>query len=149
MVNGATASGITVGTADGDDTITAVRGLGGIVGRMTVTGGILDCTNYADIVGTSTSSGNVGGIVGAAYYTANNSWMILSGCKNYGDISNKCMGVGGIAGLSAAGWRIARTMAPSLVAASVRPVRPAPASAASWASSRTPATSPAVPTAGT
>lgn len=102
MVNGSTASGITVGTENGNDTITAVRGLGGIVGRMTISGGIIDCVNYATIKGTSEKSGNVGGIVGAAYYTNTNSWMIISGCKNYGSVSNKCMGVGGIVGLSAA-----------------------------------------------
>ena len=102
MVNGSTASNITVGADGEDNTIKASRGLGGVVGRMTVSGGIIDCVNYASVVGTSTASGNVGGIVGAAYYTENNSWMVISGCKNHGNVSNDCMGVGGIVGLSAA-----------------------------------------------
>ena len=97
MVNGSVVSGVEV-----SGTLTAVRGLGGIVGRMTVSGLVEDCVNNAKVEGTSTSSGNVGGIVGAAYYTKANVEMYIVNCQNHGAISNRCMGVGGIAGFSAA-----------------------------------------------
>ena len=64
MINGATVSGVTVESGS----VTAVRGNGGIVGRMTVSGTIENCNNLASITATSVTSGNVGGIVGAAYY---------------------------------------------------------------------------------
>lgn len=63
MINGATVSGVTVESGS----VTAVRGNGGIVGRMTVSGTIENCNNHASITATSVTSGNVGGIVGAAY----------------------------------------------------------------------------------
>ena len=79
--------------------VVADRGNGGIVGRMTVTGSIVDCYNYADITSLS-EDGNTGGIVGAAYYK--NEGMIIDGCYNYGTITSKGPGVGGIVGLSSA-----------------------------------------------
>ena len=79
--------------------VVADRGNGGIVGRMTVTGSIVDCYNYAYITSLS-EDGNTGGIVGAAYYK--NEGMIIDGCYNYGTITSKGPGVGGIVGLSSA-----------------------------------------------
>ena len=99
MVNEATASSLTMGTANGTDTITAVRGLGGIVGRMTIRGTIENCVNYANISG---SGANVGGIAGAAYYTAVGSEMTISNCDNYGTITCTAGVTGGIVGFSAA-----------------------------------------------
>lgn len=99
MVNNSTANGLTMGTANGTDTITAVCGLGGVVGRMTISGIIENCVNYAGISG---SGANVGGIVGAAYYTAAGSEMTISNCDNYGTITCIAGVTGGIVGLSAA-----------------------------------------------
>ena len=96
MVNGSTVSNIEMDVGSG---ITAVRGLGGIVGRMTVSGTIENCVNEASIDG---SGANVGGIVGAAYYTAVGSEMYITNCKNYGAVTCTEGVVGGIAGLSAA-----------------------------------------------
>ncbi|HJA24525.1 MAG TPA: hypothetical protein H9795_00490 [Candidatus Fournierella merdigallinarum] len=99
MVNDATVSGVTMGAQGGGDTITAVRGLGGIVGRMTISGTIENCANYATITG---SGANVGGIVGAAYYTAKGSEMVIENCQNHGTVSCTAGVTGGIAGLSSA-----------------------------------------------
>ncbi len=96
MVNGSTVSNIEM---DVGSDITAVRGLGGIVGRMTISGTIKNCVNEASING---SGANVGGIVGAAYYTAVGSEMYITNCKNYGAVTCTAGVAGGIAGLSAA-----------------------------------------------
>ena len=96
MVNGSTVSNIEMDVGSG---ITAVRGLGGIVGRMTISGTIENCVNEASING---SDANVGGIVGAAYYTAVGSEMYITNCKNYGAVTCTAGVAGGIAGLSAA-----------------------------------------------
>lgn len=96
MVNGSTVSNIEMDVGSG---ITAVRGLGGIVGRMTISGTIENCVNEASING---SGANVGGIVGAAYYTAVGSEMYITNCKNYGAVTCTAGVAGGIAGLSAA-----------------------------------------------
>ena len=97
MVDGSVVRDVAV-----NGSLTAVRGLGGIVGRMTVSGLIENCVNNATVAGTSTGSGNVGGIVGAAYYTDEDVEMYIVNCQNHGAISNNKLGVGGIAGLSAA-----------------------------------------------
>ena len=96
MVNDSTVSNIEMDVGSG---ITAVRGLGGIVGRMTISGTIENCVNEASING---SGANVGGIVGAAYYTAVGSEMYITNCKNYGAVTCTAGVAGGIAGLSAA-----------------------------------------------
>lgn len=95
MVNNSTASGLTMASGS----VSAVRGLGGIVGRMTISGTIENCVNYAEITG---SGANVGGIVGAAYYTELNSAMTIKNCVNHGLITCTAGVTGGIAGLSAA-----------------------------------------------
>ncbi len=95
MVNGAQANAISVSGA-----ISAARGNGGIAGRLIADGAIIDCINEAKITGTS-ASGNVGGIVGAAYYSENGADMRISGCENHGEILGVTV-VGGIVGLSAA-----------------------------------------------
>ena len=83
--------------------VSVKRGNGGIVGRMTKSGTIKDCTNYATVSGTGA---NVGGIVGAAYYTDNytsdTDAMVITGCVNNGAVNGTAGVVGGIAGLSSA-----------------------------------------------
>ena len=86
------------GSNDGS-TVKSNRGNGGIVGRMTVSGSITDCYNYANVTAL-TNGGNTGGIVGAAYYE--NQDMIIDGCYNYGTIDSPGSGVGGIVGLNSA-----------------------------------------------
>ena len=97
LTGGGTVSGIEVVSGK----IIAKRGNGAVVGRMTKSGTIEDCINRATVSG---SDSNVGGIVGAAYYTEQDSKMIISNCTNYGEVS--CTApvsvVGGIVGLSAA-----------------------------------------------
>lgn len=97
LTGGGTVSGIEVVSGK----IIAKRGNGAVVGRMTKSGTIEDCINSATVSG---SDSNVGGIVGAAYYTEQDSKMIISNCTNYGKVS--CTApvsvVGGIVGLSAA-----------------------------------------------
>ena len=103
MIDGATVKNCTVGSDSDEDTssIIASRGNGGIVGRMTISGAIEGCTNYAHIKATGTG-GNTGGIVGAAYYTETGKTMTVSDCHNHGIVESAGMGVGGIVGLSAA-----------------------------------------------
>ena len=79
--------------------VAAVRGNGAIVGRMIKGGTISGCKNYATVTGTGA---NVGGIVGAAYYTAEGQTMIIEACGNYGTVTGTAGAVGGIVGLSAA-----------------------------------------------
>ncbi len=63
LLNGATVSGVEVRGR------MAVKNGGGIVGRAIRSATLTDCRNYAEISGTVA---NVGGIIGAAYYTAKN-----------------------------------------------------------------------------
>ena len=94
LTNGGTAENITV-----DGEISVKRGNGGIVGRMTKFGIITGCENNATINGTGA---NVGGIVGAAYYTITDGEMYISDCENNGAVAGTEGAVGGIVGLSAA-----------------------------------------------
>lgn len=80
--------------------VSGASGIGGLVGRMTLSGTITECTNDATVTQTG-STGNVGGIVGAAYYTTPSGQMIVSGCTNNGTVSGS-NAVGGIVGLGAA-----------------------------------------------
>ena len=79
--------------------ISGTEGVGAIVGRLLVDGTIENCSNNATINGTST---NVGGIVGAAYYTAIGKEMHITGCVNMGSVNADRYCTGGIVGLSAA-----------------------------------------------
>lgn len=94
VVNGGKISGVTV-----SGSVTAKRGNGGIVGRLIASGEISNCVNNATLTATGA---NVGGIVGAAYYTAVGAEMTISNCTNNGAINSTNYGVGGIVGLSAA-----------------------------------------------
>lgn len=94
MVNGATVKGVTV-----DGSVSAKRGNGGIAGRMTVSGTIAECVNNAKVTG---AAANVGGIVGAAYYTGQGKSMYITRCENSGDVIGNGGVAGGIVGLSAA-----------------------------------------------
>lgn len=90
------------GTADNiavSGSVSAKRGNGGIVGRMTISGTISNCVNNAEINGTGA---NVGGIVGAAYYTETGKRMYITDCENHGAVTGTNYAVGGIVGLSAA-----------------------------------------------
>ena len=80
-------------------TISAKGAAGGVVGRMMIDGTIADCSNGATV--TSTNN-NVGGIAGAAYYTAVGKTMTISNCSNSGNITAGGCAVGGISGLNAA-----------------------------------------------
>lgn len=95
LTGGGTVSGIEVLSG----TVNATRGNGAVVGRMTKSGTISTCTNHAAITGTGA---NIGGIVGAAYYTEDGSTMTIEDCHNYGTVSGTAGAVGGIVGLSAA-----------------------------------------------
>lgn len=79
--------------------VSATNGCGGIAGRLTLNGAIEHCTNNASV--TATAGANVGGIVGAAYYTALDQQMRIAHCTNTAAISGKGV-AGGIVGLSAA-----------------------------------------------
>lgn len=100
LCDGGKVSGCTVGSADESETsvISVVRGNGGIVGRLTISGTIENCTNYAHVTATGP---NVGGIVGAAYYEPDVSGIIIKGCHNYGIVEGTDA-VGGIVGYSVA-----------------------------------------------
>lgn len=74
--------------------------MGGIAGRMTLSGTIENCENSASVAAAD-GVGNAGGIVGAAYYTTPTGRMAITGCRNSGSISGTDC-IGGIAGLSAA-----------------------------------------------
>ncbi len=95
MVNNATADSIIV-----SGSVTAADGTGGVVGRMTISGTISNCTNSATVTGTGSGAGT-GGIVGKAYYTGENKVMTISGCTNSGIVTSG-YAAGGIVGLSAA-----------------------------------------------
>ncbi len=94
LTGGGTADNITV-----SGSVSAKRGNGGIVGRMLVSGTISNCTNNAAM---SATGANVGGIVGAAYYTAEGKDMYITNCTNNGSINSTYYGAGGIVGLSSA-----------------------------------------------
>lgn len=94
MVEGATAENITVSGA-----ITGYDGVGGIVGRMIISGTITGCTNNASV---TSPYGGIGGIVGKAYYEDNTNTELFSSitnCTNNGTITAP-MYVGGIVGLA-------------------------------------------------
>ena len=98
LTDGATVSNVTVSSGS----ISAAEGAGAIVGRMTRTGTVENCNNNATITVTQQ---NGGGIVGAAYYTSTEGDMVISGCKNSGNVTStsaSSVAVGGIVGLSAA-----------------------------------------------
>ena len=95
MVNGSAAKNIFV-----SGSLTAVDGIGGIVGRMTISGTIEDCINTASVTA-SGSAGGAGGIVGKAYYTVTGYEMNIENCTNTGSVSGP-YAAGGIVGLSAA-----------------------------------------------
>lgn len=95
MANDATASGVSV-----SGSVAGKAGVGGIAGRMTLSGTIENCENSASVAAAD-GVGNAGGIVGAAYYTTPTGRMAITGCRNSGSISGTDC-IGGIAGLSAA-----------------------------------------------
>lgn len=99
-------AGIAVGFLSSNGTVNDVStsgslkaecGCGAIVGKMTLSGTIADCTNAASVTSTG-GSGNCGGIVGAAYYTAEGQQMRITNCTNTGAITGT-NDVGGICGL--------------------------------------------------
>ncbi|MFR7403760.1 MAG: hypothetical protein ACLUW6_03750 [Coriobacteriaceae bacterium] len=94
LANDSTVSGVNVyGSVSGK------AGVGGIAGRMTLSGAIENCENSASVTAAG-GVGNAGGIVGAAYYTTPTGRMAITGCRNSGSISGTDC-IGGIAGLSA------------------------------------------------
>ena len=97
MVNGATAENIYVSSGS----VSAVDGVGGVVGRMTISGTIKDCINSATVGASTAENAAVGGIVGKAYYTGETGEMNIQNCVNTGEISSTYAS-GGIAGFSTA-----------------------------------------------
>ena len=101
ITNGASVSSVTVT----DGSITSAEAAGAIAGRMIITGKISNCYNgtEAGTGATINGAGNVGGIVGASYYTSIDSdGMTIENCYNYGKVVNSGQLCGGIVGLSAA-----------------------------------------------
>lgn len=96
LVNGGTAEKIHV-----TGNVKAADGVGGIVGRMLISGTIKECVNEAVVDAAEVGSGSGGGIVGKAYYTATGKAMNIQDCENRGSITAAYC-AGGIAGLSAA-----------------------------------------------
>ena len=100
IVGGGVVKNVTIGSETDKSKIVAAKGVGGIAGRMISAGTVDNCTNYAEITGTS---GNRGGIVGAAYYAPTGDGLNIIGCTNYGAITSTAGGyTGGIVGLSTA-----------------------------------------------
>lgn len=95
LTGGGTVSGIEVLSGS----VIAKRGNGAVVGRLIKSGTIEKCVNGAAVSGTGA---NVGGIVGAAYYTEEGASMTIRDCENNGTVTGTAGVVGGIAGLSAA-----------------------------------------------
>lgn len=95
LSNSGTVSNVTV-----SGQISGKSGIGGVVGRMTANGTISECTNNAAVTELS-GTGNIGGIVGAAYYVPEGSYMSIDRCINNGTISG-ANDVGGIVGLCCA-----------------------------------------------
>ena len=95
LANDSTVSGVSV-----SGSVSGKAGVGGIAGRMTLSGAIENCENSASVTAAG-GVGNAGGIVGAAYYTTPTGRMSITGCHNSGSISGTDC-IGGIAGLSAA-----------------------------------------------
>ena len=79
--------------------VSGVKRVGGVVGCIKAYGSVADCSNAATVTATTY---NVGGIVGAAYYTETGKTMQISGCTNTGAVTSDSVGAGGIVGLSAA-----------------------------------------------
>ena len=96
MVNNAKAENITVGGS-----IVGNDGVGGIVGRLIISGTISSCTNNASV---TSSYGGIGGIVGKAYYEDGANTALFASvdkCVNNGIITAP-MYMGGIVGLARA-----------------------------------------------
>lgn len=74
------------------------KSIGGVVGRVVLSGTINNCTNAATVTGTGS---NIGGITGAAYYSEEGKTINISYCRNIGSITGG-YDAGGIVGLSCA-----------------------------------------------
>lgn len=72
--------------------------VGGVVGRVVLSGSINNCTNAATVTG---SGFNVGGITGAAYYSASGKTINISYCRNIGTVKG-VYDAAGIVGFSCA-----------------------------------------------
>lgn len=79
--------------------VSGAKRVGGVVGCIKAYGSVADCSNAATV---SATTYNVGGIVGAAYYTETGKAMQISSCTNTGAVTSAGVGAGGIVGLSAA-----------------------------------------------
>ena len=92
---GATVSNVHVlsGTINGHEAV------GAIAGRILMDGTIENCYNAATV---KADSYNVGGIVGAAYYTAVGKEMHINNCTNTGSVTSGGVATGGIVGFSTA-----------------------------------------------
>lgn len=102
---GLAVDGTTVTKIHVTGSIAGSSGIGGIIGRMIISGIVAECSNAATITATRY---NVGGIVGAAYYTEPDTSMLIEGCENSGAITSQAGSGGGIVGLSAADVELCR-----------------------------------------
>ncbi|MDE6140878.1 MAG: right-handed parallel beta-helix repeat-containing protein, partial [Alistipes sp.] len=93
LVNGGTIEGVTV-----SGSVSGQEAAAGIVSRVIKEGTVRDCHNHATVTG---SKHNIGGIVGAAYYTEAGKTMTIENCSNDAAITGN-YAVGGIVGFSAA-----------------------------------------------
>ncbi len=96
-----TVRGCAVGTISDKSSVVGWKGIGGVVGRVLISGSVIDCDNFASVTISKSGGYNSGGIIGAAYYSDIGKSMAISGCLNFGTISGT-QGAGGIVGLSAA-----------------------------------------------
>ena len=97
ITGGAVVDGITVKSG----TLTGVDGVGGIVGRATVSGTVMNSVNNASVHATV---GAAAGIVGKAYYTEAGKEMNITKCINNGAVTavSGSSAAGGIVGFCAA-----------------------------------------------
>jgi len=88
-----------VGSQDDGSIVEAMKGNGGIVGKMYYSGSIINCENFAEIK--ALKGTKAGGIVAGAYCTAEGEVMTIEGCTNYANVNGSGY-IGGIVGLSTA-----------------------------------------------
>lgn len=97
LVDGGRILGCTVAE---DCSIIGKDGTGAIAGRILVHGEINGCTNNGSVALADKALAGAGGIVGKAYYSADNEAMIIRNCTNNGTVTGNI--AGGIVGLCAA-----------------------------------------------
>ncbi|WP_249028938.1 autotransporter outer membrane beta-barrel domain-containing protein [Tannockella kyphosi] len=97
----------TVKNCSNNATVKGSQHVGGVIGELNGTTNtescVIDCTNTASVIATSTGNSYVGGIIGRIYTNSSSTTLEISGCFNTGDITGNGAEVGGIAGSIANG----------------------------------------------